>query len=52
MKLSKREFEVCQGLVCGDLMEDIAERLHISLKTGYVHRRNIFRKLECPHWLR
>ena len=27
-------------------MEDIAKRLHISLKIGYVHRRNIFRKLE------
>ena len=46
MKLSKREFEVCQGLARGDSMEYIAAWLHISPKTGYVYRGNIFRKLE------
>ena len=45
-RLSKREFEVCRGLARGDSMRAIAARLHISPKTGYVYRGNIFRKLE------
>ena len=46
LKLSKREFEVCRGLARGDSMRAIGARLHISPRTGYVYRGNIFRKLE------
>ncbi len=45
-RLSKREFEVCRHLARGASMNDIAARLNISPKTGYVYRGNIFRKLE------
>ena len=43
--LTKREFEVFQHLARGHTMIDIANRLHISPKTGYVFRGNILKKL-------
>ena len=43
--LTNREFEVFQHLARGDSMNDIATKLHISPKTGYVFRGNILKKL-------
>jgi len=43
--LTNREFEVFKHLAHGDSMNDIADKLHISPKTGYVFRGNIFKEL-------
>ena len=43
--LSEREFEVFQLMGQGRATREIAERLHISVKTVEVHRGNIKRKL-------
>lgn len=45
-KLSDREFEVFQLLGQGQGTRDIAEHLHLSIKTVEVHRANIRKKLE------
>ena len=47
-KLSDREFEVFQLLGQGKGTRDIAEHLHLSIKTVEVHRANIRKKLELP----
>lgn len=44
-KLSDREFEVFQLIGQGQAMRDIAEKLHLSVKTVEVHRANIKEKL-------
>jgi DNA-binding NarL/FixJ family response regulator len=44
--LSDREFEVFQLVGQGQGTRQIAERLHLSIKTVEVHRANIKRKLE------
>ncbi len=45
-RLSDREFEVFQMLGQGQTTRDIAQHLHLSIKTVEVHRANIRRKLE------
>jgi len=45
-KLSDREFEVFQLLGQGQGTRQIANRLHLSVKTVEVHRANIRKKLE------
>ena len=45
-KLSDREFEVFQLLGQGQATREIAEHLHLSIKTVEVHRANIRKKLE------
>jgi len=45
-RLSDREFEVFQHIGQGVTTRDIAERLHLSVKTVEVHRANIKEKLE------
>jgi len=45
-KLSDREFEVFQLIGLGKGTRDIAEQLHLSVKTVEVHRANIKTKLE------
>jgi DNA-binding NarL/FixJ family response regulator len=45
-KLSDREFEVFQLLGQGEGTRQIANRLHLSIKTVEVHRANIRKKLE------
>ena len=45
-KLSDREFEVFQLLGQGQGTRQIAQHLHLSIKTVEVHRANIRRKLE------
>ena len=44
-KLTDREFEVFQLLGQGKGTRDIAEKLHLSIKTVEVHRANIKAKL-------
>jgi DNA-binding NarL/FixJ family response regulator len=44
--LSDREFEVFQYLGWGNTTREIAERLHLSVKTVEVHRANIKKKLK------
>jgi len=43
--LSPREFQVLQGLLAGDALDAIAERLHISAKTVSNHQTLIRQKL-------
>ena len=43
--LSKRELEVCMLLVDGQSVSGISEQLHLSEKTVYTYRSNLFRKL-------
>ena len=45
-KLSDREFEVFQLIGQGQSTRDIAEKLHLSVKTVDVHRANIKAKLK------
>jgi DNA-binding CsgD family transcriptional regulator len=45
-RLSDRQFEVFQLVGRGQGTRQIAERLHLSIKTVEVHRANIKRKLE------
>jgi DNA-binding NarL/FixJ family response regulator len=45
-KLSDREFEVFQLIGAGKGTRDIAEHLHLSIKTVEVHRANIKEKLK------
>ena len=45
-RLSDREFEVFQLVGQGQGTRDIAQHLHLSVKTVEVHRANIKRKLE------
>jgi DNA-binding NarL/FixJ family response regulator len=47
-KLSDREFEVFQHIGQGLKTRDIAEKLHLSIKTVDVHRTNIKKKLGLP----
>ncbi|MDR2938073.1 MAG: LuxR C-terminal-related transcriptional regulator [Prevotellaceae bacterium] len=44
VRLSEREHEVLQLMRQGLLSKEISERLHISVHTVSVHRRNIFHK--------
>lgn len=44
-KLTDREFEVFQLIGQGLDMREVAERLHLSIKTAEVHRTNIKQKL-------
>ncbi len=46
--LSDREFEVFHLIGEGHTSRQIAERLHLSVKTVEVHRANIKRKLKLP----
>lgn len=44
--LTAREYEIFKMLASGKSIADIAERIHISPKTCYVHRTKILSKLE------
>ncbi len=43
--LSTREFEVFQRLVAGESVTDIAQQLHLSVKTVSTHKSNLMGKL-------
>jgi len=45
-KLTDREFEVFQFIGQGKATRDIAQKLHLSVKTVEVHRANIKAKLK------
>ncbi len=46
--LTNREFEVFNLLVVGRSVTDIAETLHLSVKTISTHKAHILQKLETP----
>lgn len=45
--LSDREFQIMLALVDGESVSEIAERLHLSVKTVSTHKANVLRKLHC-----
>ena len=47
-QLSNRELEVLQRIVAGQRLCDIAEQLHLSIKTISTHKRRIQDKLQLP----
>jgi DNA-binding NarL/FixJ family response regulator len=44
--LSDRELEVFRGLVAGESVTAIAERMHISVKTVSTHKARILEKMQ------
>jgi DNA-binding NarL/FixJ family response regulator len=46
--LSDRELEVLRRIVAGQRLTDIAEALHLSIKTISTHKRRIQDKLQLP----
>lgn len=48
-KLSDREMEVLRLLVAGERLTDIAEALHLSVKTVSTHKGRILEKLDLPN---
>ncbi len=44
-KLSNREYEIFYKIVCGESMTDIAEDLHLSIKTISTHKTHMLEKL-------
>ncbi len=47
--LSDRELEVMQRIVAGERLTDIAESLHLSVKTVSTHKSRILEKLQLPN---
>jgi DNA-binding NarL/FixJ family response regulator len=47
-ELSDRELEVLQRIVAGERLTDIAEALHLSVKTVSTHKSRIQEKLQLP----
>ena len=47
-QLSDRELEVLRGIVAGHRLTDIANELHLSVKTISTHKSRIQEKLELP----
>lgn len=47
-RLSDRELDVLRRLVAGDRLTDIADALHLSVKTVSTHKARILEKLELP----
>jgi two-component system, NarL family, invasion response regulator UvrY len=47
-KLSNRELEVLRRIVDGQRLSDIADELHLSIKTISTHKRRIQDKLQLP----
>jgi two-component system, NarL family, invasion response regulator UvrY len=47
-QLSNRELEVLQRIVAGQRLSDIANALHLSIKTISTHKRRIQDKLQLP----
>jgi DNA-binding NarL/FixJ family response regulator len=47
-QLSDREYEVFSLLVCGKSITDIAESLHLSVKTVSTHKTRILHKMGLP----
>jgi len=49
INLTKREKEITNLLRAGFSQDEISEKLNISNKTMYCHRRNIMKKLDCSN---
>jgi len=47
-QLSNRELDVLRRIVCGQRLSDIADELHLSIKTISTHKRRIQDKLHLP----
>ncbi|MBI5277169.1 MAG: response regulator transcription factor [Burkholderiales bacterium] len=47
--LSDREFQVFRMLVAGQSVTDIAQQLHLSVKTVSTHKANLMQKLGLPN---
>ncbi len=47
-RLSEREMEVLRRIVAGERAGDIAEALHLSVKTVSTHKTRIMEKLQAP----
>ena len=47
-RLTDRELEVLQRIVAGERVTDIAEALHLSVKTISTHKSRIQEKLQLP----
>jgi len=48
-ELSNRELEILQRIVTGQRLTDIAEALHLSIKTVSTHKSRILEKLQLPN---
>lgn len=48
-QLSDREFDVLQRIVAGQRLTDIADALHLSIKTVSTHKSRILEKLQLPN---
>lgn len=48
-RLSDREMDVLRRLVAGERLTDIAEALHLSVKTVSTHKSRILDKLQLPN---
>lgn len=46
-KLSNREFQILIQLACGKTVTQIAEELHLSVKTISTYRTRVLEKMEC-----
>ncbi len=46
-KLSNREFQIFVQLACGKTATEIAEEIHLSVKTISTYRTRILQKMEC-----
>jgi len=47
--LTDRELDVLQRIVCGQRLTDIAEAMHVSIKTVSTHKSRIQDKLQLPN---
>ena len=47
-QLSNRELDVLRRIVAGQRLSDIADELHLSIKTISTHKRRIQDKLHLP----
>jgi DNA-binding NarL/FixJ family response regulator len=48
-RLSDREFDILRRLVAGDGPTEIAEQLHLSVKTVSTHKTHILEKMGCDN---
>ncbi|WP_028214598.1 response regulator transcription factor [Paraburkholderia mimosarum] len=48
-RLTDREFEIFRGIVEGKSMTEIADELHLSVKTVSSHKTHIIEKMEIPN---
>jgi DNA-binding NarL/FixJ family response regulator len=46
-QLSKREFQIFVQLACGKTVTQIADEVHLSVKTISTYRTRILQKMEC-----